>query len=131
MHYRDINSLLAAIDEGRSLAEINDAFPEMVKVLNDLMMDQPKKTHKGSITIKIEVAAKGGIADLSVDVKTKTPPIPKPTFLLFPTKEGYFSDEHPKQMRMFDRSAARVIDGEVSLPAEERHAPATAEGNGG
>lgn len=131
MQYRDINSLLAVINEGRALAEINEQFPEMVKTLNDLMVDQPKKTHKGSITIKIEVAAKGGIADLSVDVTTKTPKLPKPTFLLFPTKEGHFSDEHPKQMRMFDRSAARVIDGEVSIPAEERHAPAAAEGNGG
>lgn len=122
MQYRDINALLNAIGEGRSVAEINEKFPEMVQVLNDLMADQPKKTHKASLTIKLEVSAKAGIAELSVDVTVKTPKIPTPSTLLWPTKDGHFSDEHPKQIRMFNDGGARVIDGEVSIPANKAEA---------
>jgi len=107
---RDLNTLLGLIGEGQSIQEVNNLWPEAMQQLVEMSEDQPKKTFKGSVTLKVNVEVKFGVAEVSLDVNVKLPKRPSRSSIFWLTKDGYFTDEHPRQINMFpDRK--KVIDG--------------------
>ena len=108
---KDLNMLLGLIGEGRAIRELNDLWPEAVKTLAALSRDQPKKSQKGSITLKISIDVKNGLAAVRLASEIKLPKRePEELVLWVEDKTGYFTDEHPKQINMFpDRN--RTIEG--------------------
>lgn len=107
---KDLNTLLGLINDGRSIAEINDLWPTLVKDLLDLSSDDSKKTFKGTITLKLTVEVQAGIAQVSLESAIKAPSRKPEVSIFFPTRDGYLSDEHPKQIAMFGGGRPRVVD---------------------
>lgn len=108
---KDLNTLLGLIDNGRSIREVNDLYPKVMAALLAFSEEQTKKTFKGNITLKVSFAVTNGIADVSLDIATKVPTPVRGSSLFWINKNGFLTDEHPKQIPMFGDNA-RVIEGD-------------------
>jgi hypothetical protein len=67
---------------------------------------------KGSITLTINVAAKGEMAGVEMKVKTNKPEMPLPSGLYFTSEEGGLTSEDPRQLKL----PARVLDAGNRVP---------------
>jgi len=108
---KDLNTVLGLINGGADIREVNETYPEMMKVLFEMSADTPKKTFKGEIKLVLKVDVRDGVAEVGLDVTTKLPKKPKRTEMFWIDKTtGFLSTDHPRQINMFpDRD--RSIDG--------------------
>lgn len=116
--FRDLNTLLGLIGDGRAIRKINEDVPELMKGLALAAADEPRKKHKASVTLDIGFIAENGIVRACLEVKYKAPKKPPEESIFWLTKDGHWSDEHPKQINMFDRENARTIEGGKAIEGE-------------
>ena len=111
---KDLNMLLSLIGEGQTIAEINELWPAAMKTLREMSEDQPRKTHKGKITLAIKVEVKDGVAEVGLDVKIDLPKRPsRSTIFWIGRMDGFLTTEHSSQIAMFDGNKPRItIDGD-------------------
>lgn len=98
---RDINTLMGMLDRGHVIREANGQLGELLAGLNDLNGDAPKKAVKGSLTIKVEVELKDGVATIAASVEKKLPKCAPGSGLFWLDKDGDITTEHPQQDDMF------------------------------
>lgn len=111
---RDLNMLLSLIGEGESIAEINELWPAAMKTLLELSEEQPRKTHKGKITLGIKVEVKDGVADVGLEVKIDLPKRSRRSSIFWISRaDGFLTNEHPSQASLFEGNKRRTIDGEA------------------
>ncbi len=103
---RDVNTLLGMLERGRAIRDANAKFGDLMKVLHELGIEEPKKVFKGSVTIKIGVAVKDGVATIEATSEAKVPKATPGQALFFVDGDGDLSTESPRQPDMFPRKVA-------------------------
>jgi hypothetical protein len=91
--------------------------------LSELVLACNQTGEKGSLTVKINVQAKGGMAQVSIGVKTSKPEGALPADMFFPDEEGRLHTENPRQRKLPLKSVApsRVINLKPPTDDEEKH----------
>lgn len=114
---KDLNMLLSLIGEGDAIAEINELWPAAMKTLLEMSDEQPRKTHKGAITLKIKVEVKDGVAEVGLEAEVKLPKrARRSTIFWISRNDGFLTNEHPSQIAMFDGNKPRTtIDGDTPV----------------
>ncbi len=91
---------LAEFGKGTTNRVASERMREIVKACTET-------GRKGSITIKLEVGAVGGVAELRAKISVTKPEPALPGGVYFATEEGGLVEEDPRQLRL---PTARVID---------------------
>lgn len=107
---RDFNTLVGLFDRGALAAETNAKLADLVQILNEQGAVNPKKKIKGSITVTIDLSLQNDIVSLAGVVSVKKPKEDPRSTMLWITKDGSLSNEHPTQIDMFPKRAG--VSGE-------------------
>ena len=102
MIIRDPSVLIGSLEGGQLNQALSNEFAEVFRKLHDLSTEDQKKNHKGSVTLKLSLAAENGSVTISADIKSDTPKQPRPRSFYWITENGELSTEHPRQHDMFN-----------------------------
>lgn len=95
--------------EGFSHGSLNESASSQ---LRELVAACVETGNKGSLTIKISVAANGKLAELKAAIKTSKPQPALPGEVMYTTEHGNLSREDPRQMKL----PAKIIDVPQNTP---------------
>lgn len=106
---RDADTLIAVLEQGDLKSDLNAEIAKVVARLHELSSDDPKKKFKGDLTLKVKFTAENGMVNISNDIKSTLPKMPRRMDVFWTTEDGALSTEHPAQHDMF--GGPRVIEG--------------------
>lgn len=101
---KDPNMVLSMLEGGTFINKFRAEMNKVVKTLADLSGE--KGTAKGVLNLKIKFDMKGQTCEITPEVSSKLPMEKGMSETLFVTRSGELSDEHPRQLAMFPRTAA-------------------------
>ena len=116
MLIRDPSVLIGSLEGGQLNQALSTEFAQVFRQLYEMSSEDQKKTHKGSVTLKLELSAENGAVTISADIKTATPKQPRPRSFYWITENGELSTEHPRQQDMF--GGPRVTNARSAESAE-------------
>ena len=90
---RDVNTAIGMIDRGEVQREANRLFEEVLRTLNDLSSDLPKKKFKGQVKLTLDVEVVNGTATISAEVSHKLPKPERGSAFFWLTREGELTTE--------------------------------------
>ena len=102
---REGTQIVGLIDDGDLSREFTEEFQKVNAAVKEAA--GPKGKAKGSITLKIEISAEGGIVVFAGEVVSKAPKKKRGSSMYWVLEDGTISTEHPQQMNMFPRDTAR------------------------
>ncbi len=104
----NFSDFLAEFGRGVPNRIMSDRLREIVRACNET-------GSKGSITLKLEIGAKGGMAELRASITAKRPEPGLPGGHYFTTEDGGLVEEDPRQLKMpgkiIDVPGMRRFDG--------------------
>lgn len=95
---RGFGALLQTLEEGQLLVDAGDALTDLNRKLARVSDAQGKA--KGKITIELNLEAENGVVEITSAVKVTEPKLARERTVLWATKEGHFTGENPKQIKM-------------------------------
>lgn len=96
----DFAEFLAEFGKGATNRVASQRMREIVKACTET-------GRKGSITIKLEVGAVGGVAELRAKISVTKPEPALPGGVYFATEDGALVEEDPRQLKL---PVAKIID---------------------
>jgi hypothetical protein len=94
-------ALIGMLEGGELNEDLTEKLDETLAELHSISEDQPKKVHKGSLTLKLDFSVANGMVTISSDITTKTPRKVRRSSAYWVTEGGKLSTEHPQQHDMF------------------------------
>ena len=77
MLIRDPSILIGSLEGGQLNQALSTELSQVFRQLYEMSSEDQKKTHKGSVTLKLELSAENGAVTISADIKTATPKQPR------------------------------------------------------
>ena len=94
-------ALIGMLEGGELNADLTKKLDETLAELATLSDDNPKVSHKGSLTLKLDFQVANGMVTINANIATKTPKRTRRATAYWVTESGKLSTEHPQQHDMF------------------------------
>ena len=93
----------------------------LTRRLAELVQACSETGEKGTLTVKLNVVSKAGMAQVVIGVSTKKPEAALPADMFFPDEEGRLHTENPRQRKLPLKtvSPSRVINLQPNKPTDE------------
>lgn len=98
---RDAQTIIGMLEGGELNAAFSAEITATLAKLKEFSGDNPKKTWKGGVTLKLAFEVEAGAVTVSADIEAKTPKQPRARSFYWITDDGALSTEHPQQTDMF------------------------------
>ena len=101
---KDANKIIGLLEDGDLSADLS----KEIKATLDALREQAgeKGSIKGSVTLTLAFEVEGTAVEIAADIKCSVPRPKRSKSFFFLTEDG-LSDEHPRQISMFEEEAAR------------------------
>lgn len=101
MKIREATALIGYLESGELSASLTEELNHVIEACQDAA--GPKRSAKGSVTLKIDVKVEGINASIIAHVSGVVPKTERASTFLFVGQDGELTTEHPTQHDMFPR----------------------------